>query len=96
MIRSGSREPPGASPRRPLFSLALALAVSGVLSSCGSSAETSGGALCTYRQQIDCTGEGACAGKRTCLPDLSGFGACECAGDGGAADASDAAPKGDR
>jgi hypothetical protein len=90
--------PRRASRGRALLSLVLALVAATAFASCTSTAETSGGALCTYGQDIPCTGEGGCAGKRTCLPDLSGYGACDCAADGGAVDsgASDAAAKGDR
>lgn len=53
---------------------------------CSSSPQTQGGAQCTYLQVIPCHGPGNCSGTQTCLPNLSGFTACEC-GDGAVTDA---------
>jgi hypothetical protein len=59
--------------------------------SCQSSAETGGGAACTYLQIIQCRGANGCAGERQCLADLSGYGLCACgdsaSSDGGPRDA---------
>ncbi len=77
---------------RGLVPLALAL---GLAAGCGSSAETAGGAVCTYAERIPCTGPAGCAGHAECLPDLSAYGACLCDRDGAVADGGPDASPGD-
>ncbi len=88
---------PPRSARRWLSLLALLGVVARLPSACQSAEATGGGTVCTYLQTIDCTGVEGCVGARTCLPDLSGFGPCQC-GDAGtdAAAASDAGQRADR
>lgn len=60
---------------------------------CSSAPQNLGGAQCTYGQVIGCQGPGKCQGVQQCLPDLSGFTACEC-GDAAATDAAQDAFRG--
>lgn len=70
----------GAMKMRRRVGIALAgLFVALVAASCSSAPPFS---ACTPGESVACTGVAACAGGQACLPDGSGFGACEC-GSGG-------------
>jgi hypothetical protein len=73
-----------------LVGLAL---VDGAMIGCQSTGETTGGAVCTFAERVDCIGTDGCFGSTVCLPDLSGYGDCDCGRDAGVSDAalSDAA-----
>jgi hypothetical protein len=102
MTATGPSATPGALRGRASLAALLVLSLGTAFTACSSTApQTGGGTVCTYAQEIECFGPGACAGTRICLPDLSGYGACVClggdAGDAGhAGDASDAGSKADR
>lgn len=53
---------------------------------CGTAAETSGGAVCTYAEVIACVTDSGCHSTQQCLPDLTGYGPCTCSGDAGVAE----------
>jgi len=65
--------------RKSVLALGTALSLAGA---CQSSGEVTGGAVCTFGDRILCTGAGNCTGSAACLPDLSGYGDCECEADG--------------
>jgi hypothetical protein len=69
-------------PRRAGIAAGLLMAISA--GACSETAAVEGGAVCTFGERIACMGDAGCAGERTCLADLTGYGPCVC----GAPDAS--------
>lgn len=59
------------------------LALAANAPACGTTAETSGGAVCTYQETIDCHTDSGCRATQQCLPDLTGYGPCACESDAG-------------
>src|SRR4051812_32405702 len=76
--------------RRAIVAAIVSFGWIGAVTSCGDSAPTTGGAVCTYAQTIHCTGPGGCDGVSTCKADLSAYGECACATEAGAAGQPDA------
>ncbi len=64
----------------------LALAYGG-MNGCQSTGETTGGAVCTFGERVDCIGADGCSGSTVCLPDLSGYADCDCGRDAAVSDA---------
>lgn len=61
--------------------LAMAL-LSSELGACNTPVATTGGTYCALGETVLCQDSFGCAGVRRCLPDTSGFGACETSCDG--------------
>jgi hypothetical protein len=79
-----------------IFSLATFAVAITAANGCQSSGEATGGAACTLGDRIPCSGTDGCSGAAECLPDLSDFGDCECAGDAGTTDAAAGVDAGSR
>lgn len=69
----------------------------GAMNGCQSTGATTGGAVCTFGERVDCIGADGCFGSTVCLPDLSGYADCDCGRDAAISDAalSDATPSHD-